>query len=67
LKAYTKTDLEKIVAMQLENPEAMHVLLSLVKVQHALLRSASKKLKDEISAFKEQHLAGAMGRNVKPS
>jgi len=54
MKTYTKADLEKIVAMQLENLEAMHDLLTIMKVQNDLLYNTNKKLKDEISEFKER-------------
>lgn len=54
---YTKADLEQIVYSQLENLNAMHDLLNIMKVQNELLHNANKKLKDEISEFKEkQHV-----------
>lgn len=54
---YTKSDIEQIVFTQLENLNAMHDLLNIMKVQNELLRNADKKLKDEISEFKEkQHV-----------
>lgn len=52
---YTKADLEELVSCQLENLNAMHDLLSIMKVQNELLHNANKKLKDEISEFKEKH------------
>ena len=52
---YTKADLEELVSCQLENLNAMHDLLSIMKVQNELLNNANKKLKDEISEFKEKH------------
>jgi len=45
---YTKADLEKIVLVQLENLNAMHDLLSIMKVQNELIHNANKKLKEEI-------------------
>lgn len=53
-RRYTKDDLEQIVYTQLENLNAMHDLLSIMKHQNELLNSANKKLKDEISEFKEK-------------
>ncbi len=52
MKRYTKADLEAIVSCQLENLNAMHDLLRIMKTQNELLESANKKLKDEISDFK---------------
>ncbi len=43
-----KDDLEQIVSVQLENLNAMHVLLSIIKHQNELLDRVNKKLKDEI-------------------
>lgn len=54
MKAYTKANLEQIVMMQLENLNAMNDLLSIMKLQNELLNNANKKLKDEISEFKEK-------------
>ena len=51
---YTKADLENIVYTQLENLNAMHDLLSIMKHQNELLEKANKKLKDEISDFKQK-------------
>lgn len=51
---YTKADLERIVSTQLENLNAMNDLLSIMKLQNELLHNANKKLKDEISDFKEK-------------
>lgn len=51
-RRYTKADLEQIVYAQLENLNAMHDLLSIMKHQNELLNSANKKLKDEITEFK---------------
>lgn len=49
---YTKADLEQIVMTQLENLNAMHDLLSIMKVQNELIQNANKKLKEEILDFK---------------
>ncbi|WP_163410977.1 hypothetical protein [Flavobacterium ajazii] len=54
MKAYTKANLEQIVMLQLENLNAMNDLLSIMKLQNELLHNANKKLKDEISEFKEK-------------
>lgn len=57
MSRYTKADLEQIVYTQLENLNTMHDLLNIMKVQNELLHNANKKLKDEISEFKEkQHV-----------
>jgi len=50
---YTKADLEEIVSAQLENLNAMHDLLSIMKHQNELIYSANKKLQDEIAEFRE--------------
>jgi len=55
MRTYTKADLEQIVMTQLENLNAINDLLSIMKVQNELLHNANKKLKDEISEFKEKH------------
>lgn len=51
---YTKADLERIVMTQLENLNAMNDLLSIMKVQNELIQNANKRLKEEISEFKEK-------------
>lgn len=53
-RRYTKADLEQIVFVQLENLNAMHDLLNLMKHQNELLDSANRKLKDEINNFKQK-------------
>ena len=53
-RRYTKADLEQIVFVQLENLNAMHDLLSIMKHQNELLNSVNKKLKDEITDFKQK-------------
>ncbi len=54
MNRYTKADLERIVFTQLENLNAMNDLLAIMKVQNELLNNANKKLKDEISEFKQK-------------
>lgn len=51
---YTKADLEQIVGAQLENLNAMHDLLVIMKLQNELITNANKKLKDEIEDFKKK-------------
>lgn len=55
-RRYTKVDLEEIVYSQLENLNAMHDLLQIMKFQNELIENANKKLKDEISEFKDKHV-----------
>ncbi len=62
MRQYTKADLERIVAVQLENLNAMHDLLSIMKVQNELILNANKKLKDEISEFKEKYFVYPTGK-----
>lgn len=66
-RMYTKSDLEQIVYSQLENLNAMHDLLSIMKHQNQLIENANKKLKDEIFEFKEQQVNyPTRRRNSKP-
>lgn len=51
---YTKAQLEEIVFCQLENLDAMHDLLRIMKVQNELLKNANKKLSEEISDHKKK-------------
>ena len=44
MRRYTKADLEQIVYMQLDNLNAMHDLLRIMKAQNELLENANKKL-----------------------
>jgi hypothetical protein len=62
MKTYTKADLEQIVMTQLENLNAMNDLLSIMKMQNELLHNASKKLKVEISEFKEKYYSCPTGK-----
>jgi hypothetical protein len=50
---YTKADLEKVVSTQLENLNAIHDLLAIMKLQNELIENANKRLKDEIEDFKK--------------
>lgn len=49
MKRYTKADLEALVYHQLENLDAMHDLLRLMKEQNELLARANKQLKEAVS------------------
>lgn len=60
---YTKADLEELVSHQLENLNAMHDLLRIMKVQNELLENANKKLSDEISEFKTKQVKYTMRRS----
>ncbi len=51
---YTKADLERIVYTQLDNLNAIHDLLRIMKLQNELIENANKKLKDEITDFKKR-------------
>ncbi len=51
---YTKADLEKIVYTQLDNLNAIHDLLRIMKLQNELIKNANKKLKDEVIDFKKR-------------
>jgi hypothetical protein len=51
---YTKAQLEELICLQLENLDAMHDLLRIMKTQNELLHNANKKLSDEISEFKQK-------------
>lgn len=62
-KRYTKADLEQIVYKQLENLNAMHDLLSIMKVQNDLIQNINKTLKDEIGQFKEQQIMCSTHKN----
>lgn len=53
-RRYTKADLEQIVSVQLENLNAMHDLLSIMKHQNELLNIVNKKLEDEILELKDE-------------
>ena len=55
-RRYTKADFDEIVYSQLENLDAMHDLLRIMKVQKELLDNANKKLRQEISDFKNKQV-----------
>ncbi|MEP1779748.1 hypothetical protein [Reichenbachiella sp.] len=60
---YTKADLESLVGHQLENLNAMHDLLRIMKVQNELLENANKKLSEEILEFKTKQVKYTMKRS----
>lgn len=64
-RTYTKADLEELVYCQLENLNAMNDLISIMKFQNELLENANKKLKEEISGFKERQVSYSVGRKRK--
>ena len=51
---YTKADLERIVMTQLENLNAMHDLLNIMKLQNELIHNAHKKFEKEMAHYKQQ-------------
>lgn len=55
MKKYTKAELHELVYCQLQNLNAMHDLLKLLKKQNELLEIAYKKLSDEVSDFKQEY------------
>jgi hypothetical protein len=55
-KRYTKADLEEIVYKQLDNLNAMHDLLRIMKVQNDLIQNINQTLREEIGQFKEQQV-----------
>lgn len=57
MKRYTKADLEELVYCQLQNLNAMHDLLAIMKTQNELLENVNKKLSDEVSDFKQRYYA----------
>ncbi|NAS14417.1 hypothetical protein [Poritiphilus flavus] len=67
MKRYTKADLEEIVYAQLENLNALHDLLSIMKHQNELLEKANMKLRDEITDFKQKMYPKLSGRKSKLS
>ncbi|AXP81745.1 hypothetical protein CJ739_2673 [Mariniflexile rhizosphaerae] len=60
---YTKAHLEEIVFKQLENLNAMHDLIGIMKFQNNLLQNLNKTLKDEIGEFKEHQAMHPTKRN----
>jgi len=61
-RTYTKADLEELVYRQLENLNAMNDLISIMRHQNDLLKNANKKLKEEITDFKERQMKYPIGR-----
>ncbi|WP_422089485.1 hypothetical protein [Tenacibaculum ovolyticum] len=51
-RRYTKGDLEQIVYKQLENLNAMHDLLRIMKVQNDLIQSINQTLREKIGQLK---------------
>ncbi|CAM1367489.1 conserved hypothetical protein [Tenacibaculum litopenaei] len=64
---YTKADLEKIVYTQLDNLNAIHDLLRIMKLQNDLIENANKKLKDEIDDFKKKVIQYPIGHKKRKS
>ena len=55
-RRYTKADLEEIVYKQLENLNAMHDLLGIMKFQNDLIHNINQTLREEIGQFKKQQV-----------
>jgi hypothetical protein len=53
---YTRDQLEQIVLTQLENLDAMHDLMRIMKTQSELIEKINKKLQEEISGSKKRHV-----------
>ena len=64
-KRYTKADLEEIVYKQLENLNAMHDLLGIMKFQNDLIQNINQTLREEIGQFKEKQVMYPTRRNSK--
>ena len=64
-KRYTKADLEKIVYNQLENLNAMHDLLGIMKFQNDLIQNINQTLRKEIGQLKEKQVMYPTRRNSK--
>ncbi len=64
-KRYTKADLEKIVYSQLENLDAMHDLLKIMKVQNDLLERMNKKFGFGLSGVNDTTVKYSKGRGRK--
>lgn len=61
-RAYTKSQLEALIFSQLENLNEMNDLISMMRHQNELLKKANKKLKEEITDFKESRTKYPTGR-----
>lgn len=57
-KKYKKADLEELVYLQLENLNAVHDLISIMKHQNELLEQANSRLKLECLKFKKKFKIG---------
>ena len=64
-RRYTKADLEEIVYKQLENLNAMHDLLSIMKIQNDLIQNINQTLREEIGQFKDQQVMYPIRRKSK--
>ncbi|WP_242206707.1 hypothetical protein [Aestuariivivens insulae] len=64
-RRYTKADLEAIVYKQLDNLNAMHDLLRIMKVQNDLIQNINQTLREEIGQFKEQQVMYPQRRKSK--
>ena len=64
-KIYTKADLEQIVYRKLDNLNAMHDLLRIMKVQNDLIQNINQTLREEIGQFKEQQFKYPTNRGSK--
>lgn len=53
-KKYKKADLEELIYLQLENLNAVHDLISILKHQNDLLEGVNGKLKDELLNFRQR-------------
>lgn len=62
---YTKADLEKIVYTQLENLDAMHDLLKIMKVQNDLLERMNKRLGFGLSGVSDTTVKYSKGKGRK--
>lgn len=66
MRRYTKADLEALVFCQLENLEAVHDLLRLMKQQNELLAKANRRLKEAVSEEKPKPYK-SVGRLNRPA
>ena len=68
---YTKAQLEELVCIQLENLNAIHDLLRIIKLQNELLEKANEKLDEHIGPcavkpynYKELHARRRQGLSL---
>jgi hypothetical protein len=61
---YTKSDLERIVLVQLENLTAMEELLRLMNAQNELIQKANQKLQSDLQRFNKKHYALAVRKRA---